>query len=89
MKLQEAQAILRDETESCSSKIQAGWTIADSPESSLENLLECLSYRGQIAEAAAIALYKRTNRPRASEELSTFVVSPEDWRNYLQGIGAM
>jgi len=84
MNLHEAQVILRDDAASYTSKVQAGWTIADSPHASLGDLLECMKHGGQIAEAAAITLYKRTKRPRASEELSTFVIDANDWEAYLR-----
>jgi len=82
--IQEAKTLLRGDSESYVNRAQAGWTIADSLEASFDDLLECLAYKGQIAEAAAIALYKRTGRVRLSEDLGTFVVNAEDWREYLR-----
>ena len=84
MNIQEAKILLRSNSESYVNRVHAGWTIADSLEASFDDLLECLTYNGQIAEAAAIALYKRTGRVRLSEDLGTFVVNAEDWREYLR-----
>lgn len=84
MKILEAQAILRDNTAAYASRVQAGWTIADSLVASFDDLLESLTHDRQIAKAAAIALYKRTKRPRRNEDLSAFVTSLEDWREYLR-----
>jgi hypothetical protein len=84
MKLQDAKSTLENSTASVTDKTIAGWSIADSPDATFNDLLQCLKHRGQIAEAAMFALYKRTKRPRANDSLESFVRSHDDWAAYLK-----
>ncbi len=76
--------VLRNDAESYSNRVSAGWLIADSQEAALLDLLECLAFKGQIAEAAAIALYKRTKRLRGEENLSLLGMDSHRWSQYLK-----
>lgn len=55
--------------------------ICDAPDTSIEDLLECLKHRGLPSEFAAIQLYRRTKR---SPGKSGIVLDRQDWLEYLR-----
>jgi hypothetical protein len=84
MTLDEARTFIANGCDHWPRLVDAANIICDSPESSFDDLLACLKHRGLPQEFAAMKLYLRTKRPRASEDLSTFVMDPQDWSEYLE-----
>lgn len=84
MTLEDARKIIRDDAAQWSAWAEAAGVLAQSHESSFEDLLECLKRRGLPAETAVCALYVRTKRPRKDKSIASVVLDYNDWSDYLK-----
>ena len=64
--------------------VEAAGVITNSSEATFEDLLELLKIHGLPQEWAAIALYKRTKRPRDYQRAKPIIMDVENWTNYLK-----
>jgi hypothetical protein len=78
--LDEAKLIIRDIRADGLKAVIAAVVIADSPEASFDDLIECLKRKGYIAEIGALGLYNRTKRPIAHP----LVTDPDEWEVFLR-----
>jgi hypothetical protein len=62
--------------------VETAGILAHSSEAAFDDLIALLKIKGLPREWAAIALYKKTNRPSIGSE--DFIVDFEDWTNYLK-----
>ena len=84
MSLDEARAFLKDDKAPFVRWCEAAGQLCDSPDSSFEDWLLCLTRRGLPAETGACKLYVVTSRPRTDDTISSFVLDHDDWRGYLR-----
>jgi hypothetical protein len=84
MTLKEAMTTVRNGDPNWSRLVEAAGIICDAPDTSIEDLLECLKHRGLPSEFAAIQLYRRTKRSPGKLGL---VVDRQDWSEYLRQHG--
>jgi hypothetical protein len=84
MTIDEARQVIRDPQASFTSHYEAAVELTASPQATTEDLLACLKYRGVTAELGAIALYKRTHRPRQDDSPLSLVTDHADWSNYFE-----
>jgi hypothetical protein len=85
MTIAEAIEIVRNPKASFQKCVEATGVLADSEDTPLEYLVECLSRGGLPSEIAAMKLYKRTNRP-GPDSPAKFIADRENWSAYLQQV---
>ncbi len=82
MSLEQARSTLRRSESPCDLLLAIG-SISCQPDCTLDDLLLGLQHPGVIAEHAAIALYKRTGRPKPASPLD-IVTDHDDSANWLR-----
>lgn len=87
MTLAQAKHLIADDEAKFQDWVHATAVITSSPESSFEDIIECLKRRGLPAEMAATALYSRTKRERAAGSIEAFIVDADDWKDYIKQSG--
>ncbi len=88
MTLDEARATLQNSQSGPCELLEAAGTLASEQSSTLDDLMLGLRYWGPIAEASALALYRRTGRPIPPDPIA-FVTSEDDWTRWLQDRGLL
>ena len=81
--LEEARRMIRDSSLAWERHVEAAGVITSSKESSYDDLLACLRFRGLPSEYAACALYVRTRRPRKDDTIHSIILDHDDWQRYL------
>jgi len=84
MSIEEAIETIRNPNSTFVEQVNAADTLAQSPDTPLEYLLECLRRKGLPAETAAMRLYIKTKRPQIPPDITGFVSDYDDWRSYLR-----
>ena len=84
MTLDEARMFLRDDHAAFVRWCEAATAICNSPDSSFEDWLLCLSRRGLPAEVGACKLYALTKRRFRDDTTDAFITDAQDWRDYLR-----
>ena len=81
MNLDQARRIIHDPDAFTMEKLMATVFLAESPDSTLDDLVDSLRLRGVIGEAAAWGLYQRTGRERPKKLRDYSNV--EQWEQFL------
>ena len=81
MDLADATRTLHDPEASRADRVIAAALLAESDETSIEDLVHCLRHRGIVAELAACALYRRTGRSRPKRLLD--FADRDQWEQFL------
>lgn len=84
MTLPEAQRIIRDPSVSPAGHLVAATVLAESSDSTVEDLLVCVqdSFRS-VAAIAAFALHRRTGRSEHRDKHGCLILNVQDWEKYL------
>ena len=81
MDLLDATRTVRDPQACLADRVRAVALLAESDESSIEDLVHCLRHRGIVAELAACALYRRTGRSKPKRLLD--FADRDQWEQFL------
>jgi hypothetical protein len=84
MSLDEARRIIQDGSSPFPHLVMATAVLISSDQSTLQDLVACLKYKGLPAETAATALYVRTKRSRPDDSMESIVTDYSDWVTYLR-----
>ena len=83
MSIDEAIQVIRNPESAFNDCVEAAGLLADTPETPLMYLVECLKRGGLPAELAAMKLYLRTGRPRWDASVEGVILNHDDWLNYI------
>ena len=84
MTLDEARRFIRDSSQSLAGHMIAASVIAESPDSSFEDLLICARHSCRsIAWLGASRLHMRTGRPQRHDESGWLIIEHDGWDAYF------
>jgi hypothetical protein len=81
MTADEARELIRDTRSPILRRLEAVQTLLESPDTTIDDLVQCLRCRGVIASSAATGLFARTGRPRPPKLRDQADV--DQWEQYL------